>query len=138
MNKEIINCALYTRVSTHQQVENDYNSLETQKEKLQDYCKFHGYEVYDVYEDGGFSGGTLERPALKRMMNDISRKEINCVVVYKLDRLVRSMKDFFGISDFFEKNNVKFVSISQNFDTNSSSGRLSLNVLMTKIRFKLS
>ncbi len=136
MSPHNITCGLYTRVSTQQQMDNDFNSLESQKEQLEAYCKLNKYAVYNTYEDGGFSGSTLERPALQKMIRDIVSKKINCVVVYKIDRLARSMRDFYELNDIFEAHDISFVSVSQNFDTSNSIGRLSLNMVMSFAQFE--
>ena len=132
-------CAIYTRVSTDNQVEKDYNSLETQKESLMAYIqahKYEGWELYDVYEDAGYSAADLNRPELQRLLNDIRRKKIDAVLVYKIDRLTRSQKDFYFLIELFEKYNVTFISTTQNFDTSSAAGRLMRNIMLDFAQFE--
>lgn len=119
---------IYTRVSTQEQV-NGY-SLGEQEEKLKAYCTARSWTVANVYSDGGFSGGNTNRPALQRMINDIKRKKIELVLVYKLDRLSRSQKDTLNlIEDVFNKYAVNFVSLSENFDTSTPFGKATLGIL---------
>ncbi|QOY37086.1 recombinase family protein [Anaerobacillus isosaccharinicus] len=118
--------ALYIRVSTQEQVEN--YSIETQKERLEAFCKSKGWDVYDVYIDGGFSGSTIDRPALQSMLNDL--KNIDAVAVYKLDRLSRSQRDTLTlIEEYFLKNNVDFVSITETLDTSTPFGKAMIGIL---------
>lgn len=121
--------ALYVRVSTQEQANEGY-SVGEQEERLKAYCTAKGWTVYKVYTDGGFSGANTERPALKQMLIDIKNKKVNAVVVYKLDRLSRSQKDtLLLIEDEFLKNNVEFVSMSENFDTSTPFGRAMIGIL---------
>lgn len=138
MNKPAeVKCGLYTRVSSRQQMECDYNSLESQKEKLEAYCLSQdGYVAAGYYEDGGLSGDTLDRPGLQKMIFDIRKGEINCVLVYKIDRLARSVRDFYTLIDVFEEYGVRFVSVTQNFDTSGPMGRLMLNILLDFAQFE--
>jgi site-specific DNA recombinase len=132
-----VNCGLYARVSTQGQMENDYSSLESQTERLREYCQSReGFEVYKVYEDGGFSGSTLERPAVKRLLQDIRDGKVNCVLTYKIDRIARSVKDFHNLIDFFDQYGVNFISITQSFDTQSAMGRLLRNILCDFAQFE--
>ncbi len=118
-------------------MEGNYNSLETQKERLESYCRSReGFEIFQVYEDGGFSGSSMERPSLRRMLEDIRQGKINCVLVYKLDRIARSVKDFHILADFFSEFGVNFISITQSFDTQSTMGRLLRNVLCDFAQFE--
>lgn len=120
---------IYTRVSTQEQAKDGY-SLSEQEERLKSYCSARGWTVANVYSDGGFSGGNTNRPALQKMINDIERKKIELVLVYKLDRLSRSQKDTLTlIEDIFIKNNVYFVSVSENFDTSTPFGMAMVGVL---------
>ncbi|MGP9043377.1 recombinase family protein [Cytobacillus kochii] len=120
------NAAIYIRVSTQEQVEN--YSIEVQKERLEAFCKAKGLNVYNTYIDGGFSGATLNRPALKSMLNDI--KEIDTVIVYKLDRLSRSQKDTLElIEEYFLKNKVDFISITETLDTSTPFGKAMIGIL---------
>ncbi len=137
MNTEKVLCGLYTRVSSKGQMESEYGSLETQRERLEAYCRSReGFEVFQIYEDGGFSGSTIERPALKRMLRDIGEGRINCVLAYKIDRIARSVKDFHNLIDYFDRYRVNFISITQSFDTQSAMGRLLRNVLCDFAQFE--
>jgi len=132
-------CGIYTRVSTDNQVEKIYNSLETQKESAISYIqshKFEGWTHEDTFEDGGYSGATLDRPDLKRMLRVIKKKGIDAVLVYKVDRLTRNQKDFYQLIDYFEKYGVTFISITQNFDTSSAAGRLMRNIMLDFAQFE--
>ena len=136
-NDEKVKCGLYTRVSSKGQMESEYGSLETQRERLEAYCNSReGFSVYNVYEDGGFSGSTTDRPALKRMLQDIRDGKINCVLAYKIDRIARSVKDFHNLIDYFDQYGVNFISITQSFDTQSAMGRLLRNVLCDFAQFE--
>lgn len=127
-----IRCAIYTRKSTEEGLEQDFNSLDAQREACEAYIKSQMHEgwvlVDKQYNDGGFSGGTMERPAFKELLKDIENDEIDIVVVYKVDRLTRSLMDFSKIIDVFNKHNASFVSITQHFNTTTSMGRLTLNI----------
>ncbi len=132
-------CAIYTRVSTDNQVDKDYNSLETQKESLMAYIqahKYEGWELFDVYEDAGYSAANLDRPELQRLLNDIRKKKVDAVLVYKIDRLTRNQKDFYFLIELFEKYNVTFISTTQNFDTSSAAGRLMRNIMLDFAQFE--
>lgn len=137
MNKTGTICGLYTRVSSRNQAGADYSSLETQRERLEAYCKSQeGYTVYRVYEDGGYSADSLDRPALKEMLRNIREGRLNCVLAYKIDRLTRSVKDFHQLMDLFDRNGVKFVSVTQSLDTQNPMGRLLRNVLPDFAQFE--
>jgi site-specific DNA recombinase len=130
-------CGLYTRVSSRNQADADYSSLETQRERLEAFSKSQDdYTVYRVYEDGGYSADSLERPALKEMLRDIRDGKINCVLTYKIDRLTRSVRDFHLLMDIFDQNGVKFVSVTQSLDTQNPMGRLLRNVLLDFAQFE--
>ncbi len=130
-------CGLYTRVSSRNQAEADYSSLETQRERLEAYCKSQdNYAIYRVYEDGGYSADSLDRPALKEMLRDLREGKLNCVLSYKIDRLTRSVKDFHLLMDLFDRNGVKFVSVTQSLDTQNPMGRLLRNVLLDFAQFE--
>ncbi len=135
-----IRCAIYTRKSTEEGLDQQFNSLDAQREAAEAYIrsqKCEGWEiVYDRYDDGGFSGGNIERPALKRLMEDIHAGKIDCVVVYKVDRLSRSLLDFAQVMGTFDKFNVSFVSVTQHFNTTHSMGRLTLNILLSFAQFE--
>ncbi len=137
MGKDLTTCGLYTRVSSRNQMGDDYNSLDTQRERLEAYVKSQeNYTVYQVYEDGGYSAESLDRPALRRMLQDIQLGKINCVLAYKIDRLTRSVKDFHKLMEIFDQFNVKFVSITQSIDTQTPSGRLLRNILLDFAQFE--
>jgi site-specific DNA recombinase len=137
MNTNRTVCGLYTRVSSRNQAEADYSSLETQRERLEAYCKSQdNYTVYRVYEDGGYSADSLDRPALKEMLRDLREGKLNCVLSYKIDRLTRSVKDFHVLMDVFDRNGVKFVSVTQSLDTQNPMGRLLRNVLLDFAQFE--
>jgi len=133
-------CAIYTRKSTTNALDINVNSLQTQREVCQAYirCQEHRswLELPRQYDDGGFSGGNLERPALKRLLDDIEAGGIDIVVVYKIDRLSRSLADFVRLLDLLDKYAVGFVSVTQTFDTSDSMGRLILNILLTFAQFE--
>jgi len=133
-------CAVYTRKSTEEGLEQDFNTLDAQREACLSYIasqKAEGWvPVPDAYDDGGFSGGTLERPALKRLMDDIKAGKVHIVVVYKIDRLTRALMDFSKLVEVFDQHGVTFVSITQSFNTTTSMGRLTLNVLLSFAQFE--
>ena len=130
-------CGLYTRVSSRNQADADYSSLETQRERLEAYCRSQDdYTIYRVYEDGGYSADSLDRPALKEMLRDIREGRLNCVLTYKIDRLTRSVKDFHQLMDVFDRYAVKFVSVTQSLDTQNPMGRLLRNILLDFAQFE--
>lgn len=135
-----VRCAVYTRKSTEEGLEKEFNSLDAQRESGEAYIKSQLHEGWEClpekYDDGGFTGGNLERPALKRLMNDIEEGKIDCVVVYKVDRLSRSLLDFARLMETFDKHRIAFVSVTQQFNTASSMGRLVLNVLLSFAQFE--
>jgi len=135
-----IRCAIYTRKSSEEGLEQSFNSLHAQREACEAYILSQRHEgwqlVRDAYDDGGFSGGNLARPALKRLMEDVAAKAIDTVVVYKVDRLTRSLTDFAKIVEQFDKQGVSFVSVTQQFNTTTSMGRLTLNVLLSFAQFE--
>jgi site-specific DNA recombinase len=130
-----IRCAIYTRKSTDEGLDSKFNSLDAQREsclKYIDIQKHEGwYTLPESYDDGGFTGGNTKRPALKRLIGDIKEKQIDAVIVYKIDRLSRSMLDFLNLLKFFDEYNVSFVSVTQHFNTSTSSGKLMLNIMMS-------
>src|SRR5271156_4774445 len=137
MNSTQTVCGLYTRVSSRNQAEADYSSLETQRERLEAYCKSQdNYSVYRVYEDGGYSADSLDRPALKEMLRDLREGKLNCVLAYKIDRLTRSVRDFHQLMEVFDRHSVKFVSVTQCLDTQNPMGRLLRNVLLDFAQFE--
>jgi site-specific DNA recombinase len=138
--QRIVRCAIYTRKSTEEGLEQEFNSLDAQRESAEAYIKSQKQAGWAClpqrYDDGGFTGGNLERPALKRLMADIDQGKIDAVVLYKVDRLSRSLLDFAKIMEAFEKRQVAFVSVTQQFNTASSMGRLVLNVLLSFAQFE--
>ncbi len=138
--KKTIRCAIYTRKSCEEGLEQEFNSLDAQREACESYIKSQQHEgwvcVEKQYNDGGFSGGTLERPALKELFEDIEAGKIDTVVVYKIDRLTRALMDFSKIVELFDKKLVTFVSITQQFNTTTSMGRLTLNILLSFAQFE--
>jgi DNA invertase Pin-like site-specific DNA recombinase len=133
-------CAIYTRKSSEEGLDQDFNSLHAQREACEAFVRSQQAEgwiaVADAYDDGGISGGTLERPALKRLLADIEAGRIHIVVVYKIDRLSRSLMDFAKLVETFERHNVTFVSVTQQFNTTTSMGRLTLNILLSFAQFE--
>ncbi len=140
MNKPILRCAIYTRKSSEEGLEQEFNSLHAQREACAAYIasqKHEGWQAVKThYDDGGFSGGNMERPALKQLLEDIEAGKVNAVIVYKVDRLTRSLTDFAKIIERFDKHRVSFVSVTQQFNTTSSMGRLTLNVLLSFAQFE--
>ncbi len=133
-------CAIYTRKSTEHNLDLTFNSLDAQREACEAYIKSQAHEgwrlVPDRYDDGGLSGATLDRPALQKLLADVSAGKINTVVVYKVDRLTRSLAGFAKLVELFDQHGVSFVSIAQSFNTTSSMGRLTLNVLLYFAQFE--
>lgn len=138
--KRKLRCAVYTRKSSEEGLEQEFNSLDAQREGCEAYIASQKAEgwllVQDRYDDGGFSGGTLVRPALQRLIQDIETKRIDTVVVYKIDRLSRSLMDFARLVEVFDRNDVTFVSVTQAFNTTTSMGRLTLNILLSFAQFE--
>lgn len=135
-----VRCAVYTRKSSEEGLEQSFNSLDAQREACQAYIlsqRQEGWRAIDAhYDDGGYSGGSMERPGLKRLMADIEAKKVDTVVVYKVDRLTRSLADFAKMVEAFDARSVSFVSVTQQFNTTSSMGRLTLNVLLSFAQFE--
>ncbi|HYF56808.1 MAG TPA: recombinase family protein, partial [Salinarimonas sp.] len=133
-------CAVYTRKSSEEGLEQAFNSLDAQREACEAYILSQRAEgwvpVHDRYDDGGVSGGTLDRPALQRLLADIRAGLIDVVVVYKIDRLSRSLMDFSRLVEVFDAPQVTFVSVTQSFNTTTSMGRLTLNVLLSFAQFE--
>ena len=133
-------CAIYTRKSSEEGLDMEFNSLDAQREACEAYVASQRSEgwaaIRERYDDGGFSGGTLERPALKQLLADIEAGLIDVIVVYKIDRLSRSLMDFAKLVEVFDRNNVTFVSVTQSFNTTTSMGRLTLNVLLSFAQFE--
>ncbi len=138
--KPPIRCAIYTRKSSEEGLEQSFNSLDAQREACEAYIKSQHHEGWRLiatrYDDGGYSGGNVERPALKQLMADIHTGKVSVVVVYKVDRLTRSLSDFAKIVEQFDKSHVSFVSVTQQFNTTTSMGRLTLNVLLSFAQFE--
>jgi DNA invertase Pin-like site-specific DNA recombinase len=135
-----LRCAVYTRKSSEEGLEQEFNSLDAQREACEAYIASQKPEgwllVPDRYDDGGISGATLERPALKRLLTDIEDHRVDVVVVYKIDRLSRALMDFSKLVEIFDRNNVTFVSVTQSFNTTTSMGRLTLNILLSFAQFE--
>lgn len=140
MDKKKIRCAIYTRKSSEEGLEQDFNSLDAQREACEAYIKSQMHEGWTLitkeYNDGGYSGGTMNRPAFQELLMDIEEDRIDIVVVYKVDRLTRSLMDFSKIIDIFDKHGTSFVSITQQFNTTTSMGRLTLNILLSFAQFE--
>jgi site-specific DNA recombinase len=143
MNNPVVRklrCAVYTRKSTDEGLEMEFNSLDAQREACEAYVASQKAEgwllVPDRYDDGGYSGGTLQRPALQRLLADIEAKRIDVVVVYKIDRLSRALMDFARLVEVFDRNSVTFLSVTQSFNTTTSMGRLTLNILLSFAQFE--
>ena len=139
-SQPIVRCAIYTRKSTEEGLEQEFNSLDAQRESAEAYIASQEGEGWvclsDRYDDGGFTGGNTERPALRHLMADIEDGKVDCVVVYKLDRLSRSLLDFARLLGLFEQHSVSFVAVTQQFSTATSTGRLVMNVLMSFAEFE--
>ncbi len=135
-----LRCAVYTRKSSEEGLEQEFNSLHAQREACESYIASQRSEgwvlVRDQYDDGGLSGGTLDRPALKQLLSDIEDGLVDVVVVYKIDRLSRSLMDFSKLVEVFDRNEVTFVSVTQSFNTTTSMGRLTLNILLSFAQFE--
>src|SRR5437867_8765183 len=133
-------CAIYTRKSSEEGLEQEFNSLAAQREACEAYIRSQQHEGWVLarthYDDGGFSGGNIERPALQQLLADIRARRIDIVVVYKVDRLTRSLADFARLVEIFDAQGASFVSVTQQFNTTSSMGRLTLNVLLSFAQFE--
>lgn len=132
-------CVIYVRKSTEHGLDMEFNSLQNQEESCKAYIAsqtFNGWQYYKTYSDAAISGGTMERPALKQMLDDMAHGLVNTVVVYKVDRLSRSILDFHNMMKYFEKYGANFVSITQSFDTSNSMGKLTLNMLLSFAQFE--
>lgn len=133
-------CAIYTRKSTKEGLEQNFNSLDAQREACAAYVlsqKHEGWlELADRYDDGGFSGGSMERPGLNQLLDDVRAGRVDVIVVYKVDRLTRSLTDFAKMVEAFDAADVSFVSVTQAFNTTNSMGRLTLNVLLSFAQFE--
>src|SRR5271154_6945028 len=133
-------CAIYTRKSSEEGLDQNFNSLHAQRQACEAFVKSQVGEgwrpIKTAYDDGGFSGGTMDRPALKALLEHIKEKRIDVVVVYKVDRLTRSLADFAKIVEIFDAHLVSFVAVTQQFNTTTSMGRLTLNVLLSFAQFE--
>lgn len=135
-----IRCGIYTRKSTDEGLDRDFNSLDAQREAGESFVTSQRQEGWTAlperYDDGGYTGGNMDRPALRRLLADVEAGKLDCVVVYKLDRLTRAMKDFFKIMEILDRHHVTFVSVTQQFNTTTSIGRLALNIVMSFAEFE--
>src|SRR5215470_6469677 len=135
-----VRCGIYTRVSTEAGLDQNFNSLDAQYDAAQAYIRSQAHAGWTLirhrYDDGGFSGGSTDRPALQQLIADIKNHKINIVVVYKVDRLTRSLADFAKLVELFDAHEVSFVSVTQQFNTTTSMGRLTLNVLLSFAQFE--
>lgn len=135
-----LRCAIYTRVSTDAGLEQDFNSLDAQREASEAYIKSQSHEgwklIKTAYDNGGFSGGSLDRPALQRLLEDVRNRLVDVIAVYKVDRLTRSLADFAKLVETFDSHGVSFVSVTQSFNTTTSMGRLTLNMLLSFAQFE--
>jgi DNA invertase Pin-like site-specific DNA recombinase len=135
-----LRCAIYTRKSTDEGLDKEFNTLDAQRDACEAYIASQRAEgwvlVRDRYDDGGYSGGTLERPALRRLLADIEQDRIDCILVYKIDRLSRSLMDFAKLVEVMDAHGVTFVSITQSFNTTTSMGRLTLNILLSFAQYE--
>ena len=138
--KKTIACAIYTRVSGDQGLDQEFNSLDAQYDSAKAYIRSQAHAGWYLlpkrYDDGGYSGGNLERPSLRRLLDDVKGGQINVVVVYKIDRLTRSLTDFVKLVEVFDRHGVSFAAATQPFNTTSSFGRLTLNVLLSFAQFE--
>jgi Resolvase, N terminal domain len=138
--RKVFRCAIYTRKSTEHNLDLEFNSLDAQREACEAYIKSQAHEgwrlIPDHYDDGAFSGASLDRPALQKLLADVRADKITIVVVYKVDRLTRSLADFAKLVELFDQHRVSFVSVTQSFNTTSSMGRLTLNVLLSFAQFE--
>lgn len=138
MNKiQFKNCAIYTRVSTDAQAEKDFSSCQSQAEKIRSFvASQNNWQILKVYSDAGFTGANTNRPALQELFNDVKQNKVDIILAYKIDRLTRSPKDFYQLIEFFEQNDVSFISITERFDTSTPSGRLLRNIMLTFAQFE--
>src|SRR5881409_3623024 len=135
-----VRCAIYTRVSTEHGLDQEFNSLDAQYEAASAYIKSQAHAGWTLirsrYDDGGYSGGSTDRPDLQRLLDDIRSRKLDVIVVYKVDRLTRSLADFAKLVELFDAHGVSFVSVTQQFNTTTSMGRLTLNVLLSFAQFE--
>ena len=135
-----LRCAIYTRKSTEEGLDQEFNSLDAQREAAEAFIQSQRREGWialpEFYDDGGYTGGNMDRPALTRLLRAVEAGELDCVVVYKVDRLSRSLLDFTRMLSLFEKHKVSFVAVTQQFNTSTSLGRLTLNILLSFAQFE--
>ena len=135
-----VRCAIYTRVSTEHGLDQEFNSLDAQHDAASAYIKSQAHAGWTLirsrYDDGGYSGGSTDRPDLQRLLDDIRARKLDVIVVYKVDRLTRSLADFAKLVELFDAHGVSFVSVTQQFNTTTSMGRLTLNVLLSFAQFE--
>ena len=138
--KASLRCVIYTRVSTENGLEQEFNSLDNQREASEAYIRSQAHEgwklIRDRYDDGGFSGGSMDRPALAKLLDDVRARRVDVIVVYKVDRLTRSLADFAKLVELFDEHDVSFISVTQAFNTTTSMGRLTLNMLLSFAQFE--
>ena len=139
-NNPVVRCAAYTRKSTDEGLDSDFNSLDAQREACEAYVANQRHEGWvllpEHYDDPGWSGANMERPALKRLINDIESGKVDMILIYKIDRLSRSLLDFAKLTEIFEQHRVSFTSITQNFSSNTAMGRLTMHVLLSFAAFE--
>jgi DNA invertase Pin-like site-specific DNA recombinase len=139
-SKKLFRCAIYTRKSTEHNLDLEFNSLDAQREACEAYIRSQAHEGWRLiparYDDGAFSGASLDRPALQELLTEVRSGKIDVIVVYKVDRLTRSLADFAKLVELFDRHSVSFVSVTQSFNTTSSMGRLTLNVLLSFAQFE--
>ncbi|GAH62640.1 unnamed protein product, partial [marine sediment metagenome] len=134
---QIINCAIYTRVSTDLQAEKEFSSCESQEQKIRSFVKSqNNWQVCKVYSDPGYTGANTNRPALQELLEDVKEGEIDIILSYKIDRLTRSPKDFYQLVEVFNKFQTDFISITERFDTSTPAGRLLRNIMLTFAQFE--
>ena len=140
MTEKVVRCAVYSRKSSEEGLDQSFNSIDAQQESCRAFIRSQKHEGWtalpDRYDDGGFSGGSMDRPSLQRLLDDIRARKIDVVVVYKVDRLTRALTDFAKMIEIFDSSSVSFVSVTQQFNTTSSMGRLTLNVLLSFAQFE--
>jgi site-specific DNA recombinase len=140
LRRKTLRCAIYTRKSTEEGLEQTFNTLDAQHDSAEAFIRSQRQEGWvvlpDKYDDGGFTGANMDRPALQRLLQDVRDGFVDCVMVYKVDRLTRSLLDFSRIVDVLDKHGVSFVSVTQQFNTTSSLGRLTLNILLSFAQFE--
>jgi len=131
------NCAIYTRVSTDIQAEKEFSSCESQEQKIRSFVNSqNNWQVFKIYSDAGYTGANTNRPALQELLSDLKKEKIDIVLVYKIDRLTRSPKDFYQLIEFFEQSKIDFISITERFDTSTPAGRLLRNIMLTFAQFE--